>query len=372
MTTNGKLFFGNKLLTPPAGWQRPSDWLPLVDIDQGFSGLWAVHNVDANFAAFTVAGAYSVDWGDGTPLETYATGVTAYHNYKWSDLSGATLTSEGYRQAVVTVLPQSGQTITSINLAVKHDQSGLPNNYATGWLDLDINAPSISSLTIGSASANVRHFNLEQCRIRSIGTISAPTGLFRSCVKLQSIPVFDASGLINMTGMFQGCSSLEDLPLLNTSNATIMQDAFRGCSSLQTIPLIDTGKVTNFVRFFLDCVSLISVPALDMSSATNMTDTFRGCSSLKIIPAIALTANPTLSNTFISSPSISKVGLSAIRRNVSFENLSLSGAALDEIYTNIGDLTGQTLQTIIVTGNYGIATHNASIATNKNWAVTTT
>jgi hypothetical protein len=45
----------------------------------------------------------------------------------------------------------------------------------------------------------------------------------------------------------------------------------------------------------------------------------------------------------------------------------LSAAALDEIYTNLPTVVGQT---ITVTGNYGIAGDDPTIATAKGWTVT--
>jgi hypothetical protein len=56
--------------------------------------------------------------------------------------------------------------------------------------------------------------------------------------------------------------------------------------------------------------------------------------------------------------------------SVSFANCKLSAADLNEIYTNLADLTGLTGQTITVTGNYGTAGDDPTIATAKNWTVT--
>jgi hypothetical protein len=197
LATNGKIYLGSTLISGGGtdGWQRPADWLAIPDMatTEGFSALHAVYDTDSNFAALNVNGAYTVDWGDGTALEFYSSGSTAYHNYLYSDLPSNTETTEGYRQAVVSVLPQSGQQITQINLAVKHNQVGLVNNYSTGWLDLDINTPNISSLQIGTTSTSVRHHSLEQCFIRSIGSATSLVNLFRLCNRLQSIQILSTS-----------------------------------------------------------------------------------------------------------------------------------------------------------------------------------
>ena len=48
-------------------------------------------------------------------------------------------------------------------------------------------------------------------------------------------------------------------------------------------------------------------------------------------------------------------------------NGTLSSDALNEIYTNLATVTGQT---ITVTGNYGTAGDDPTIATAKGWTVT--
>jgi hypothetical protein len=54
-----------------------------------------------------------VDWGDGLGPVSYASEATAQKLLSWSDYSAGTLTSKGYRQAVITIAPQAGQLLTS-------------------------------------------------------------------------------------------------------------------------------------------------------------------------------------------------------------------------------------------------------------------
>ena len=83
-----------------------------------------------------------------------------------------------------------------------------------------------------------------------------------------------------------------------------------------------------------------------------------------------MSAATNAANTFLTATSLAKCEATGLAINVSFANCSLSSAALDEIYTNLADLTGLTGQTITVTGNYGTAGDDTTIATNKNWTVT--
>lgn len=56
-----------------------------------------------------------------------------------------------------------------------------------------------------------------------------------------------------------------------------------------------------------------------------------------------------------------------IKVSTSFASCTLGPDELNEIYTNLATVTGQT---ITVTGNYGTASDNPAIATAKGWTVT--
>jgi surface protein len=169
--------------------------------------------------------------------------------------------------------------------------------------------------------------------------------MFNGCASLQSIPLFDTSSAQNMTNMFSGCSTLQSIPLFNTSSVTTMNNMFNGCSILQSVPLFNTSAVINMGGMFNGCRSLQSIPNFDCSSATASSSFAINCNGLKRCQA------------------------TGIKTNVSFASCSLSATSLNEIYTNLADLTALPTQTITVTGNYGIATDNPAIATAKNWTV---
>jgi ApbE superfamily uncharacterized protein (UPF0280 family) len=97
---------------------------------------------------------------------------------------------------------------------------------------------------------------------------------------------------------------------------------------------------------------------------------FNACSSLQSVPSFNMSAATTLVAMFSNTKSLAKVEATGIKVNVNFFNCSLSAAALNEIYTNLADLTALPTQTITVTNNYGTAGDNPTIATAKNWTVT--
>jgi hypothetical protein len=268
---------------PPAGWQRPSDWLAIPDTvsgEQVFYGLVAVQNVSfGNFVAFSFAGNYTVNWGDGSALENVSSGVTAQHQYNWADVGN--VTSEGFRQALITVTPQSGQNITNINLQRAHSVVG--NGRASLFLDMVMSLPNVTGAnqTIGNGTF-APHRRCQRVWIKEIGAITVGTQMFFNFNSLQELPLFNTSSITLMNSMFNGCVSLETIPLFNTSLVTNMNSMFNGCNSLKTIPLIDAASATDVAQMFSGCSSLQSLPALNFVSVTgSMSTMFLSCISLQ-------------------------------------------------------------------------------------------
>ena len=330
-------------------WQRPSDWLTLPTLtsaDNKFVGLHAVYE-DANFVALTAAGAYTVDWGDGV-IENYAADVVAEHKYDYStyDTAGATLCSRGYKQAIITVTPQSGKQFTLININKRH--STLTSSLvSSGFLEVSIAGSYVTGVcignsTVGGAGLNIIHALLESASV-ICPSLANCTAIFRNCYSLRHIPQLDTSAVTNMSYMFYYCYSLQTIPQLDTSAVTNMSYMFNYCYSLQTIPQLDTSAVTNMSNMFNYCYSLQTIPQLDTSAVTNMSNMFNGCYPLSSMKA------------------------TGIAQNISVANCKLSATKLNEIYSNLKTVTGKT---ITVTGNYGTASDNPSIAIAKGWTVT--
>ena len=72
---------------------------------------------------------------------------------------------------------------------------------------------------------------------------------------------------------------------------------------------------------------------------------------------------------FSALPSLARIQATGMRFTFSVANSKLSAVALNELFTNLPTVTGQT---VTVTGNYGInqTGYNPSIAQNKGWTVT--
>ena len=215
---------------------------------------------------------------------------------------------------------------------------------------------------------------------------------FNGCNSLVTVPFFDTSSVIDMYWMFNGCSSLIEVPLFDTSSATSMLSMFGSCLSLVTVPFFDTSNVTNMQFMFSSCTSLVSVPLFDTSLVTLMNSMFNNCSSLVTVPLFdtssvtnvnsmfsssnvnsipaydfsSVSSSSNFSNVFANAFSIARIEATGFNYTFSVQNCNLSSAALDELYTNLPTVVGQT---ITVTGNYGVDADDPTIATAKGWTV---
>ena len=251
------------------------------------------------------------------------------------------------------------------------------------------------------ASMFVSCDSLETVPLFNTTNVTSMATMFFSCTALETVPLFNTANVTNMYQTFAGCRSLKTVPLFNTANVTIMNDMFYssksletvplfntanvinmsqmfvGCTSLKTVPLFNTANVTNMTNMFFSCTSLQSVPLFNTANVTLMTSMFHRCSSLQTVPAFNAGASITSSSgytsmfgstgTYNSPVSLSKIEATGFKYTFSVANCKLSSTALNELYTNLATVTGQT---ITVTGNYGVAGDDPTIATAKGWTVT--
>lgn len=212
-----------------------------------------------------------------------------------------------YKIAVVTITPQSGQNLTSVNFNVRNTSKSTP--YLTGWLDVRIALPNLTTLTLGSSSLNVYNYMLESVKIVQAASTLTGSNMFQNLRLLRSVEVSSSLTLANCTSMFEGCETLTEIPTLNTSNTTVMSFMFANCYSLYTIPLLDTSKVTNMSGMFSSCASLSIVPQLNTSSVTNMSSFVSGCVNLLKFPLLDTSKVTTMSNMFNFCRSLQEVPL---------------------------------------------------------------
>ena len=413
-------------------WVRPSDWLAMptgiTSANDTFVGLHAVFPEGQNYVAFlftTSAGQYQVDWGDGT-IDLVDSNVQAQHEYDYATISNSTLTSRGYKQAMITVTPVSG-LLRTCTFQRRFTTSPIQNQtYATGFLDCILSMPNANTgQSIIFGSTTVAHRYVERFDIKTIGASTNTNSLFQNCSSLESVPLFNTANVTLMNNMFNGCLALQSVPLFNTTNVTqtenmlascaslrsvplfdtqnvtTMAGMFIGCFTLQSVPLFNTIKVTQMPNLFLNCSSLKTVPLFDTQNVTNMSTMFTACISLKLVPlfntikvnniglmfsncssiqhipafntpAITPTAGQDFGGIGQNCTSLDRCEM-IFSRNVTITNAQLSRTALVEVFNNLVSRTSTTSATINITGNWGASALTAgerAIATDKNWVIT--
>ena len=319
---------------PPgaAEWVRNPDWIDLPEhdpSDERIDILFAVGDWSSNPVAFVMQGDYHVDWGDGND-ENVTSNVQAEHNFDYDDLDPETEFVVGgttYRQAIITVTPQTSEALTLVDFNRKH--TGFVPQYATAMMDMRLSVPNCTSLIIGGANAPRR--GLERVDWLSTGTLTSMGGMFFDCNSLQSIPAFPGSvaSVTNMLNMFLNCNSLQSIPAFpgSVASVTTMQSMFQNCNSLQSIPAFP-GSV---------------------ASVTNMGNMFLNCNSLALLG-----------------------DLPGVTLNFSVASCLLGRDELVSVFTNLPDRTSLDSRTITITNNPGASELSAAdleIATDKNWVV---
>jgi len=295
-------------------WTRPSDWLAMPTVsasEQKVVGLMAVYNHPSNYVALSASGAYTVDWGDGSPPQNVAAGVKAERNLAWADAPSTSLTSRGYRQMLITITPQSGQNLTAFSLQQRH--SGLPAALVTtAWLDLVVSLPQMGVPTLGggvtalalaercrwisrsSVSSSLANlFNnfqsLQSVELpSSLSNVTSTAGMFSYCYRLVSAPLFNTAATTNFSTMFLACHSLEEVPLYNMAAATNLSSMFESCTSLEQVPNFATASVTSMLSMFGYCRKLKQLPSLNYGSVTQMSGFAIHCMDLESAPSLQL------------------------------------------------------------------------------------
>ena len=321
--------WGKSVVTNSTG--VPSDWLSLPTPTTGFNGLLAIVDDSAgsttNKVAFRAQGNYTVDWGDGN-VEDINSNTTATHSYTYANIPAGSWSAGGYRQVIVKVYPQAGQSFTSFDLN---------RAYTTGivdterWLDISIAGADLTSVTLGAETPVKNLYSVQRVNVNTpgvtnysylcaymtsltsvtMGTTTGMTnaeGMFRQCFSLQKAPALSMSSVTNTSYMFMQCYSLWDIPTYSTGSVTNMSYMFYGTKA-KVYPNMTTTSVTNTSYMFANCTAMTTMPVLSATSQiTNPTSMFSGCTTLVTFGSMNLSSATTMAYFFSGCTSLTTFG----------------------------------------------------------------
>jgi hypothetical protein len=311
---NKNLTLSNKNLsvsTDNSGWIRSQYWLSLPDIsnEDAIILLVRIEDNNSNHIAFRCQGAYTVDWGDEN-TDNYNSNTNALHTYNYSSISDTNESELGYRQVIIKITPQAGQSLTVFNGEITPITGSI---YATHkLLEAVINCPSMNSLRFGG---NKRSSYLESVIISSINNINITnlSNTFSGCVALQNIvmPAYFPK-VTSIASMFNGCASLTKIPNFSTGiiSGTGAQAAFGGCRNITSVPRIDYSNCTSLYQLFSACGRLGTIPPMgDTSNVTNFQQTFNACTNLKEVPDIDTSSGTGFLYTFLGCSQLTEINI---------------------------------------------------------------
>lgn len=326
-------------------WVRPAEWPhidPPIPGTQRMQGVYAVFDLpddEGRTCRILCDGDYTVDWGDGT-IENVASGVEAAHTYDYSS-AALTSTSYGYKCAVVTVTPQSGQNLTRVNF--RRIASGWQTEGDLPWLDLSINGQYLNTLLIGYSGIGGRLRLLERVRIGE-------------------------HAITDMSAQFFGCSRLQCIEISDTSNVVSFASFLYGCYSLKKLPDLDFSSATNLSYICYYCYSLCDIGDVYAPLCTAADYCFYGCRSIKKIGTLTFAPGCSVNDSVTGCYSLQSILLPTVDQDVNVSNCCMGADALNALFSSLPAVTGKT---IIVTGNYGVGQpgYNPYIARDKGWTV---
>lgn len=314
-----------------ATWTRNPSWLSITAPSSAEQKIVGLHRVDPNSAylAFTISGAYTVDWGDGTAPENKTSGSTAYHFYDYTDSdlddtdAPVTLTDSGDVVGRTAHGYRNGMTVQFYNIV---STTGLTEGQTYYVINADDNTFQVSAEPGGSAvtlttdgTATLLPYKQVVVEITpqaANNLTSVNLNVKHNASRLQTY----ASGWLDLALSVPNCTALTiggttvRLAYLERANIvahddTTLQSLFSSCFALQSVPLFDTASVTSMASMFTSCNLLQSVPMLDTSSAENMSSMFSGCYALESVPLFDTSAVTTMSSMFINCNSLKSVPL---------------------------------------------------------------
>ena len=341
-------------------WVRNPAWPALTaptTAEQKVVGLYAVWPGDGvgnggNFFAVNFAGNYTVDFGDGTSVNT-ATGVQTDYEYNFADvdLYDATVTftdtgdlvnrtahgySDGARvqfyRIVSTTGLVEGQFYFVINATANTFQVAaiaggaaiaLTTNGSAALLPYKIATVTITpqaaqnlttvNFNVKNSTAGLQRYASGWLELAIAGSniTSLVIGAGTTAVSytyLENINIVQLGAITTFSSLFASVG-MRNITINLPAAVTNMTSMFSGCTSLTTVSLSNTAAVTNMTSMFSGCTSLTTVPFFNTAAVGNMTSMFNGCTSLTTVPLFNTAAVTNMTSMFNGCRALTTVPL---------------------------------------------------------------
>lgn len=316
-----------------AKYVRDPQYLDLPTLVNGDEKIYLLAKIyeNANYFKFYATGDYQIDWGDGQGVQTYTSGTYAEYEIDWNNISSSTVTTYGYRQAIITVEPQAGSSLTWFKAEGDEEHPNDPNiNYHPQIVDVKMAGQNFTRLDyafhycygleqfefVGTSPnlTNVswmfgRCFNLKKVVGFDTSNVTNFYSMHHTCYRLIEIPKYDLTSATNIIGMFNYCNSIEYIQPWDLDNeapnVTSLTSTFRDCQNLTNLPITSCTNITNFgtafyrnkftefnlavpnastvANMFQECTELVRVTSQFPSGLTNTIYMFDNCHSLRDI-----------------------------------------------------------------------------------------
>jgi hypothetical protein len=257
---------------------RPSEWLTMPSISTGEEVVYMlvkVYEQGDNYLAMRLEGDYEVNWGDGT-VTTHSSGTLAENDIQWSGVSSSTLTSGGYRQAMVTVIPQSGSSLTRIEMDPTGGEISPDDPYTLNTNMVSVKMAGQNFTTLSSAFRN--NYGIEEFEFVGTHNCTNLSQMFMYCYNLRKVIQFDTSNVTSFFRLHFNNSRLLEVPKYDISSATNVDNMFYFCFDIEYIQPWDLDNeapsLTDIDRMFNGCKSLKNLPLTSMTNITSAGSTF--------------------------------------------------------------------------------------------------
>lgn len=213
----------------------------------------------------------TIDWGDGSALETYSTPSSSQSSIPH------TYATDG--QYVITITaPIPG--FHSFHFGTTSG-AGTPNNRRKV---LEIQQwGNLYWQTFEGAFVGCENMNITATDAPDLSVVSNMSGAFSSCTALNAdINHWNVSGVVNMFSTFGGCTNFnQPLNDWDVSSVTNFSRMFENCTAFnQNLNSWNVGAAQVFSLMFKDCTNFNGdITTWNTASATNMTNMFFGCTN---------------------------------------------------------------------------------------------